>query len=112
MKILVADISLAYIIADTKERMHTKLGPEFRDWAGKTVIIKKALYGLTGSCAQFHHHLCGELYKLGFVPSKADQDLWMRDAGDHYKYIAKYIDDILITSAYEVANPLISMDFK
>ena len=36
-----------------------------------------------------------ELAKLGFVPSKADTDLWMRDAGDHYKYVAKYIDNIL-----------------
>eukprot|EP00957_Ditylum_brightwellii_P058231 4415681-Ditylum_brightwellii.AAC.1 len=64
MKILAADISLAYLMADTKEKMYTKLGPEFGDWAGKTVIIKKAIYGLIGSCAQFHRHLCGELYKL------------------------------------------------
>eukprot|EP00957_Ditylum_brightwellii_P116910 8918771-Ditylum_brightwellii.AAC.1 len=62
--------------------MYTKLGPEFGYWAGKTVIIKKALHGLIGSCAQFH----------------SDQDLWIRDGGDHYEYIAKYIDDILIIS--------------
>ena len=37
-----------------------------------------------------------ELGKLGFVPSKADQDVWMRDAGDYYEYVAKYIDDLLI----------------
>ena len=56
------------------------------------------LYGLIGSCAQFHCHLCAELEKIGFKSSKADPDLWMRDAGDHYEYVAKYIDDILIMS--------------
>ena len=96
MKILAADISSAYLMADTKEKMFTKLGPEFGDWAGKTALIRKALYGLIGSCAQFHRHLCAELAKLGFKPSRADPDLWMRDAGDHYEYIAKYIDDLLI----------------
>ena len=85
-------------MVDTKEKMYTKLGPEFGDWVGKTAIINKAFDGLIGSCAQFHRHLCVELTKFGFVPSKADQDLWVRDAGNHYEYIAKYIDDILIIS--------------
>ena len=98
MKVLAADISSAYLMADTKELMYTRLGPEFRDWAGKRAIIRKALYGLIGSCAQFHRHLCIELDRIGFKPSKADPDLWLRDAGDHYEYVAKYIDDILIMS--------------
>ena len=46
LKICEADISSAYLMADTKEKMYTKLGPEFGEWAGKIVIIKKALYGL------------------------------------------------------------------
>eukprot|EP00957_Ditylum_brightwellii_P021592 1627672-Ditylum_brightwellii.AAC.1 len=78
--------------------MYTRLGPEFGDQSGKLAIIRKALYGLIGSCSQFHCHLCAELKKIGFKPSKADPDLWMRDASDHYKYVAKYIDDILIMS--------------
>eukprot|EP00957_Ditylum_brightwellii_P079349 6032800-Ditylum_brightwellii.AAC.1 len=34
----------------------------------------------------------------GFKPSKADPDLWMKDASDLYEYMAKYTDDILIMS--------------
>eukprot|EP00957_Ditylum_brightwellii_P198551 15132468-Ditylum_brightwellii.AAC.1 len=34
MKILAADISSAYLIADIKEMMYTKLGSEFGDWTG------------------------------------------------------------------------------
>eukprot|EP00957_Ditylum_brightwellii_P195661 14907984-Ditylum_brightwellii.AAC.1 len=80
MKLLVADISSAYLMPSTKEMMCTRLGPEFGDWTGKLAIIRKVLYGLIGSCAQFHCHLCTELEKTGFKPSKADPDLWMRDA--------------------------------
>jgi hypothetical protein len=35
---------------------------------------------------------------MGFPPSKADSDIWMRDCGDHYEYIACYVDDLLIAS--------------
>jgi hypothetical protein len=35
---------------------------------------------------------------MGFFPSKAEEDIWMRDAGDHYEYLAVYVDDILIAS--------------
>ena len=32
---------------------------------------------------------------MGFRPSKADADFWMKDCGSHYEYIATYVDDIL-----------------
>ena len=35
---------------------------------------------------------------MGFFPSKAEEDIWMRDAGDHCEYIAVYVDDLLIAS--------------
>jgi hypothetical protein len=38
------------------------------------------------------------LKKLGFKPSKADSDLWMKDCGTHYEYMAQYMDDILVFS--------------
>ena len=56
-------------MAETKEKVVTKLGPGFGDMTGKLVVIHKALYGLLGSCAQFHTHLSKELFKLGFKPS-------------------------------------------
>ena len=35
---------------------------------------------------------------MGFIPSKAERDIWMHDCGDHYKYIPVYVDDLLIAS--------------
>ena len=35
---------------------------------------------------------------MGFFPSHAEPDIWMRDKGDHYEYIAVHVDDLLIAS--------------
>jgi len=35
---------------------------------------------------------------MGCFPSKTEKDIWMRDRGDHYKYIAVYVDDLLFAS--------------
>ena len=32
---------------------------------------------------------------MGFVPSKADFDLWLKDCGTHYEYICCWIDDVI-----------------
>ena len=35
---------------------------------------------------------------MGFTPSKAEEDIWMRDCGNHYEYIGVYVDDLIIAS--------------
>ena len=35
---------------------------------------------------------------MGFEPSKADFDLWIKDFGTHYEYICVYVDDIIAAS--------------
>ena len=35
---------------------------------------------------------------MGYMPSKPDPNLWIKDVGTHYEYIATYVDDILIWS--------------
>ena len=103
LKICAADIGSAYLMAETKEKIVTKLGPGFGDLTGKTVVVHKALYGLLGSCAQFHAHLSSNLYKIGFTPSKADPNIWMKEKKDHYEYIGVYIDDLICVSKYPMA---------
>ena len=47
---------------------------------------------------RWHEALGSTLHLIGFSPSRADPDLWIRDAGDHYEYIAIYSDDLLVFS--------------
>ena len=59
-------------------------------------MIVKALYGLRSSGARFYEALAHTLKKEGFVPSKADPDLWMRPAGSCYEYVCVYMDNLLV----------------
>ena len=35
---------------------------------------------------------------MGYVGIKADPNLWICDKGDHYEYIATYVDNLLVWS--------------
>ena len=62
------------------------------------MIIKKALYGLRYSGIRWWEQFSDVLEEMGFFPSKAEKDIWMRDKGDHYEYIVVYVDDLGIAS--------------
>ena len=67
------------------------------------MFIHKALYGLRSSGAAFRTHLAETLYDIGFVPTRANPDVWRRpavkeDGYEYYEYILCYVDDILAIS--------------
>ena len=67
------------------------------------MIVKKALYGLKGSGATFRAHLAEKLHDIGFIPTRADPDVWRRpavrpDGFEYYEYILCYVDDLLAIS--------------
>lgn len=92
------DIGNAYLESYTREKVCFIAGPEFKEKEGHLFIISKALYGLRTSGQSWHDRLYDVLIDMGFVPSRADPDIWMRARGDHYEYIAVYVDDLLICS--------------
>jgi hypothetical protein len=38
------------------------------------------------------------LLSLGFTSTKAEEDIWIKNMGDHYVYIAVYVDDMMVAS--------------
>ena len=99
MNVCAADVSQAFLYGDCLKKVYTRAGPEFGlELNGKYLLTKKGLYGLRSSAASYHIHLSNVLYKLGFVPSHVDSDLWIKDCDTHYEYIAKWVDDLLIAS--------------
>ena len=58
------------------------------------LVIHKALYGLRSSGARWHDRFAEVLRELGFLPCRAEPDIWMRRSGDIYEYIATYVDDL------------------
>ena len=98
LDILATDVGNAYLHGVTREKVYIVAGPEFGEHQGKVMIIVKALYGLVSSAARWHEALSATLRSLGYYPSKADSDMWMKDCGTHYEYILAYSDDLLIIS--------------
>ena len=90
------DIGNAYLEAETAEKIYIEAGPEFGERYGHILIIRKALYGLRSSGARWHDKLSDCLRELGFLPSKAEPDIWLRRNGDIYEYVAVYVDDLAI----------------
>ena len=96
LELYAADVGNAYLEAYTKEKVAFVAGKEFGPLAGHTLLINKALYGLRSSGARFHEKFADTLRSLGFFPSLADPDDWIRDAGDCYEYVCTYVDDLLV----------------
>ena len=92
------NIGNAYLESYTTEKIVFTAGPEFGEKAGHLFRIVKALYGLKASGRCWHNRLHDTLRSMKFFPSMAEEDIWMRDMGDHYEYIAVYVDDLLIAS--------------
>jgi Reverse transcriptase (RNA-dependent DNA polymerase) len=93
-----ADVGNAYLEAKTKEKVYIVAGPEFGKLEGHTLLIDKALYGLRSSGLCWHQRFSDVLRDMGFVPSKAEADIWMREGDGVYEYIAVYVDDLLIAA--------------
>jgi hypothetical protein len=103
LRIMACDILNAYLSADCRERIWTRTGPEFGSEAGTIFIVKKALYGLKSAGAAFRALLAETLYDIGYVPTKADPDVWLRPAVkangfEYYEIVLWYVDDVLCVS--------------
>ena len=112
LKVLLSDIQNAYLTAPCREKVYTKTGPEFGPVdCGKTMLIVRALYGLKSSGTAFRSFLADHLWDIGYRPSKADSDVWMRptiknNGFKYWEYILCYVDDILVISD----NPMQTMN--
>ena len=98
LDIWATDVGNAYLESKTKEKVYIIGGPELGELEGHLLIISKALYGLRSSGLRWHERFADTLKDMGFFPSKAEDDIWMRCNGDIYEYMAIYVDDLCIVA--------------
>jgi len=96
LKVWSTDIGNAYLETCTKEKVYIIAGPEFGDHEGHVLVISKALCGLHSSGLRWSERLADVLREMGFFTSHCEKDIWIRDKGDHYEYIAVYVDELMI----------------
>ena len=99
LSLFAIDLKNAYITAQPIEKVYFVAGPEFQHGSqnleGCVLQVMRALYGLRSSSRAFGDYIKSVLRKTGFIPTKADPEILMRDAGDCYEYLALYVDDVL-----------------
>ena len=95
MKVWGSDTGNAYLEATTKENLYMVAGPVFER---TYTCIHKALYGLKSSCLRWSQRNHDIMLQLSFNPCKVDPCVWFREMKDKDKYIAIYVDDLLIAS--------------
>ena len=98
MAVWAADVSSAYLLAYTSEKVYFIAGPEFDELEGHVLVIVKALYGLRSSGRNYWIKFANSMRQMGFFQCKSEPDVWMRDKGDHYEYICCWVDDLAICS--------------
>jgi Reverse transcriptase (RNA-dependent DNA polymerase) len=72
LKIMVGDVSSAYLEAYTQEKVCFIAGPEFGPLQGHLLAFDHALYGLCTSGAHWHDCLADFLRNMGYFQCKAD----------------------------------------
>ncbi len=97
-KVWTTDTGNAYLESTTKEKVYIIAGPEFGEREGHALIIQKALHGLKSSGLRWHERFADVLHDMGFFPSRAERDIWMRDMGDHCECVGACVDDLLAVS--------------
>ena len=80
LKVMACDIQNAYLTADCREKIWSVAGPAFGSEAGTIFIVRKVLYGLGSAIVAFRSLLADTLMDLGYRPTKADPDMWLRPA--------------------------------
>ena len=102
-----ADIANAYLGAYTQEKLFIIAGPEFEELDGFIPIFNKALYGLKSSGKRWTARFYDIIKDMGFMPSKADPRIWMRENKTLkcYEYLANCVDDLFVAAQVtEVGN--------
>ncbi|KAI2498321.1 Reverse transcriptase (RNA-dependent DNA polymerase) [Fragilaria crotonensis] len=103
LDVLACDIGNAYLNAPCREKVWFVAGPEFGSRQGTVIRIVRALYGLKSSGASWRAMFNNSIRDMGFQPSIADPDVYLRafakpNGYKYYEYILVYVDDVLIIS--------------
>ena len=101
LDIITDDIGSFFVQAFINKKTNSKARKEFGEREGSIIIFRKALYELKTSTRQWNLSLGDVLKLIGFVPSRADSDLWLKENQQTklYEYIGTQVDDIIIVAS-------------
>jgi Reverse transcriptase (RNA-dependent DNA polymerase) len=95
LQVVVGNVSFAYLEAYTQEKVCFMVGPEFGNLEGHLLVIERASYSLQISGARWHDRFADTFRDMGYVPYRADPDVWLNDCDTHSEYVCVYVDDLM-----------------
>ncbi|GKA99957.1 putative RNA-directed DNA polymerase, partial [Tanacetum coccineum] len=97
------DVNNAFLYGDLNEEVYMLPPPGFsKPNENKVCKLKKSLYGLKQAPRQWNHKLTEALRDAGFVQSKNDHSLFVKNAGSVFLCVLVYVDDLVITGNDEL----------
>ena len=93
------DVKNAFLQGDLEEWVYMIQPLEFQSEMNKSAVwrLKKSLYGLKQAPRAWNAKIMHRLRKMGFVASKSDSLLFIRQGSDGPVCILMYVDDLVIT---------------
>ncbi|SDA04126.1 BZ3500_MvSof-1268-A1-R1_C045g00141 [Microbotryum saponariae] len=95
-----ADVDKAYLHGELKEDLYMRV-PQGVDMPGKVLKLHRSIYGLKQAGRVWNEHIDLTLKSLHYRATAKDHCVYVRRDGDHYHYIALYVDDLLMVSPSE-----------
>ena len=100
---MTCDISTAFLHALMTDRVFLKPSKEvYQNGNCLWWRLKRAMYGLTQSPAQWQKHFCSVMLGLGFHRRKSDPNLYCHKSGR--LYVLCYVDDLLVCGDSEMTK--------
>ena len=86
LKVVSGDVGNAFLHAKPLEKVYTIAGSEFREREGCLVEIIRNMYGMASASRAFSLHLGDFIQSLGFEPTRANPDIWIKSEEDGKSY--------------------------
>ncbi|KAK1418428.1 hypothetical protein QVD17_27572 [Tagetes erecta] len=92
------DVDNAFLYGDLNEEVYMKPPEGYYSSAETRVCkLKRSLYGLKQASRMWNEKLVGVLVNYGFIQSKCDHSLFIKNSGSNIVVALVYVDDIIIT---------------
>lgn len=93
------DVNNAFLHGELDEEIYMQMLEGVSNPQNQVCRLKKSLYGLKQASRQWFAKLVHELLTQGYIQSKNDYSLFIKEFDGHMTIVGVYVDDIIVTGS-------------